>query len=388
MGYGLTIFSGGRGADRFRRAAALAADAEDAGFDTVWTGELYNRSATIPLAVLAQATRRVRIGSDIAYGVGRSPLIWAAEARDLDELSEGRLVLGLGNGTPAMTANWLSADPSAPAERMRELVTVLRALWQLDQGPVHHEGRFYTVHLAPTAPTPAPFQRRLPIWTAGIGPRMVATAGAVADGLIGHPLMTDRFVTEVVRPELHAAARAAGRDPASVGLTGILMCAVDDDVTAARRRLRFAVAQYAPSRVYERIFALHGWQHVQAAVRDAARRGDPEGMAAAVPDECLDAFGVACAPGELPERVAERARAVDHLSLVAPVWGLTSDQSEAATRAVLDAMRCGLPATIRSAPPEPAPIAPTTAQPAPLEPATNGAASSASTGSPTSGGQA
>src|SRR5882757_4418693 len=104
--YGLTVFSAGHGPERFRRAADVAVRAEQAGFAAVWTGELYNRSATIPLAVLASATERVRLGSNIAYGVGRTPLVWAAEARDLDELSGGRLTLGLGNGTPGMMENW------------------------------------------------------------------------------------------------------------------------------------------------------------------------------------------------------------------------------------------------------------------------------------------
>jgi len=171
--YGLTIFTSGRGPRRFRAAADLARRAEAAGFGAVWTGELYNRSATIPMAVLGAATERIAIGSDIAYGVGRSPLIWAAEARDLDELSDGRIILGLGNGTAGMMENWLNASGEAPAVRMEELVTLLRKLWRLHEGPVHHDGRFYRLHLVPTAGTPAPIREHLPIWTAGVGPRMV-----------------------------------------------------------------------------------------------------------------------------------------------------------------------------------------------------------------------
>ena len=92
--------------------------AEAAGFGAVWTGELYSRSATVPMAVLGAATDRIAIGSNIAYGVGRAPLIWVAEARDLDELTGGRLVLGLGNGTPRMMENWLSTSGDAPAAHL------------------------------------------------------------------------------------------------------------------------------------------------------------------------------------------------------------------------------------------------------------------------------
>jgi probable F420-dependent oxidoreductase len=347
--YGLTVFSAGRGLDRFRRAGSIARRAEEAGFGAVWTGELYNRSATIPMAMLAAATQRVRIGSDIAYGVGRSPLIWAAEARDLDELSEGRLVLGLGNGTPTMMRNWLSVSGDAPVERTEELVEVLRKLWRLHEGPVHHEGRFYTVHLAPTSPTPAPYQEHLPIWTAGINSRMVQAAGRVADGLVGHPMFTARYVCEVIRPDLAVGARAAEREPDEVSLMGILMCALDDDEDVARRRLAFAVSQYAASRVYDRLFALHGWSQAQEQIREAARRGDHAALSAAVPAVALDAIGVACSPADLAGRVAQHAADYDHLNLVAPAWGLSPPESEDATVAILDAMTGRIPEPVPDA---------------------------------------
>ena len=82
----------------------------------------------------------------------------------------------------------------------------------------------------------------------------------------------------------------------------MLICAVDDDVEAARRRLAFAVGQYAASRVYDRLFALHGWTHAQERIREAARARDADAVIAAVPDDAIDAVGVACRPGELARR--------------------------------------------------------------------------------------
>lgn len=342
-GYGLTIFTGGRGAERFRRAAEIGALAERAGFGAVWTGELYNRSATIPMAMLAAGTSRVRIGCNIAYGAGRSPLIWAAEARDLDELSEGRIVLGLGNGTRGMLENWLSVSGEAPAARMAELVEVLRKLWRLHEGPVHHDGRFYRVHLAPTAETPAPFQEHLPIWTAGVNAVMVRVAGKVADGLIAHPMTTTAYLDEVIRPELARGAWQAGRDLAGFVVKGIRMCAVDDDEEVARSRLAYAIAQYVPARTYDRLMALHGWGAAQERIRVAAKERDGATMAAAVPDDMIDAIGVACRPADLASRVAEHKKEFDHLNLAAPVWGLSPDAAERATRQILAAMTAPAP---------------------------------------------
>ncbi|HEX4253860.1 MAG TPA: LLM class flavin-dependent oxidoreductase [Streptosporangiaceae bacterium] len=341
--YGLTVFAAaGHGPERFRRAAGLAADAEAAGFTAVWTGELYNRSATIPMAALAAATERAQIGSCIAYGVGRSPLIWAAEARDLDDLSGGRIILGLGNGTAAMMENWHGVSGQAPAARLEELVPLLRQLWRLDQGPVHHDGRFYRVHVVPTDDVAPPYRSHLPIWTAGVNPAMIRVAARVADGLVGHPMFTAEYVAEVVRPELDAAATQAGRNRDDVALTGILMCSVDPDEEAARRQLAYAIAQYAASRVYNRLFTLHGWSKEQQLIREAARRRDVEAMITAVPDAAIDAIGVACRPGGLAERVTRHSRRYRHLNLVVPTWGLAPDRVEQATRTIIAEMRDAL----------------------------------------------
>ena len=336
---GVVTFGAGSGPERFARGDALARRAEDAGFDSVWVSELYNRSATIPMATLATATERVQIGTNIAYGVGRSPLMWAAEARDLDELSSGRIILGLGNGTKTMMEQWHGVAGDAPAVRMEELVEVLRKLWRLHEGPVQHEGRFYRLNLRPTADTAPPFRERLPIYTAGVQPRMIQTAGRVADGVVGHPMFTKLYIDEVVRPALATGAAKTGRDPSEIAIAGVLMCAVDDDLERARRRLAFATAQYAASRIYDTLFELHGWSAQKAAIADAVRNRDEAAVIASVPDEILDAVGVVCRPGELAEHVERHAADYDHLAIVTPPWGLTPEEAEAATTVLIDNMR-------------------------------------------------
>lgn len=124
--------------------AEAARLAEAAGFESVWATEFYDRSATVALAAMAQATAEIELGSAIAYGFGRTPVVLAAEARDLDELSGGRLTLGLGTGTKRMQRDWHGLDGERPAARMEELVPLLRRLWRLHEGPVEHEGRLPT----------------------------------------------------------------------------------------------------------------------------------------------------------------------------------------------------------------------------------------------------
>ena len=161
------------------------------------------------LAAMAQATSRIELGSAIAYAFGRTPLVLAAEARDLDELSGGRLTLGLGTGTRRMQQDWHGLDGEHPASRMEELVPLLRRLWRLHEGPIDHEGRFYRLKVQPTAPPREPYRLDTPIYMAGVNARMVEAAGAVADGLIGHPLFTPEYVTRG-RPASAGQGRRAG----------------------------------------------------------------------------------------------------------------------------------------------------------------------------------
>jgi alkanesulfonate monooxygenase SsuD/methylene tetrahydromethanopterin reductase-like flavin-dependent oxidoreductase (luciferase family) len=332
---GLLVPGAGSGNDRFTRARDLAVEAEAAGFGGLWVGELYDRSAPIMMAALALATTRCTVGSSIAYGVGRSPVVWAAEARDLDDLSQGRLILGLGNGNARMMEAWHGVSGEAPAVRMEELVTVLRKLWRLDAGPVAHEGRFYRVDLTPPPGTAPPSRDHLPIYTAGVNPRMVETAGRVADGLLGHPMFTGRYIDEVVRPALAKGAERARRAVGDLRLVRVLMCSIDADLEVARGRLAFGIAQYAASRVFDRLFELHGWDAEQRAIREALRSRDPDAATAAVPAEAVDAIGVACRPGELAELLPGYVAGADHLTLSAPAWGLTPEQTVDMTRAIV-----------------------------------------------------
>ena len=301
-------------------AVSLARRAEAARFASVWTTEFYDRSAIVTLAAMATATERVTIGSAIAYAVGRSPLVLAIEAADLQELSGGRLVLGLGTGTRRMQADWHGADPASPASRVEELVPLLRRLMRLDQDGVHHEGRFYRVALTPTGYQRAAGIAEIPVLVAGVNRRMITAAGRVGDGLVGHPIFTQRYVEQVARSTLDAAAREAGRDRPE--LAGYLMCSVNDHAEVARRNARAQIAFYALVRTYDAVMELHGFGPHAAEIRQAWERRDRDGMIAAVPDEMVAAVAIAGTPDEVREQIRGRVGAYDRVLLYAPSFGL------------------------------------------------------------------
>ncbi|MCX4096718.1 LLM class flavin-dependent oxidoreductase [Nocardia sp. alder85J] len=340
--FGVNAFGVGSGPQRFTTMTELAREAEEIGCAAVWTSELYSRSATVPMAALAAGTRTIGIGSNIAYGVGRSPLMWAAEARDLDELSGGRVILGLGNGTPKMMEAWHGVSGEAPAARMAELLTVLKALWRLHEGPVHHDGHFYHVHISPTSEVPEPIRPEIPVWIAGVNKLMLRTAGELADGLVGHPMFTAEYVRGPVADEIATGAAISGRDPGEVTIMGIRMCAIDDDVDLARRQVAFAIGQYAASRVYDRMFELHGWSAAQEKIRRAARDRDDEALIGAVTDDMIDAIAIACRPSEFAAALARIPAGFDHLDLIAPPWGLSDRQTRAINTEILAGLRTHL----------------------------------------------
>jgi probable F420-dependent oxidoreductase len=311
--------------------------AEEGGFASVWTTEFYERSAPVSLAVMAQATQRVTIGSAIAYAVGRSPLVLSAEARDVDELSGGRLILGLGTGTRTMQRDWHGVDPEAPAVRVEELVPLLRRFWTMDEKGIDHDGRFYRVHLRPTVEVRPPLRPNIPVYLAGVNPRMVRAAGKVSDGLVGHPLSTPEYLEAVIRPALTAGAQAAGRRPEDVQVAGYVICAVHDDAFVARDEARAQIAFYSVVRTYAPILELHGFGEHAAAIRAAWDRRDRAGMLAAVPNAMVDTMACAGTPEEVREQFSARFSGVyDDALLYSPSFGLSPERFADNVDAILD----------------------------------------------------
>jgi probable F420-dependent oxidoreductase len=312
----LVISAGGGLAD----VAESARLAEQAGFASAWATEFYDRSATVSLAAMAAATSTITLGSAIAYAFGRTPLVWAAEARDLDELTGRRLILGLGTGTRRMQQDWHGLDGEHPASRMEELVPLLRRLLRLHEGPIAHDGRFYRLHVAPTLPVSPPPRVDLPIYLAGVNPRMIQAAGTVGDGLVGHPLFTPEYVRDVARPALARGAERAGRSEA-VPIAGYLTCSVDDDRDAARQAARAVVAFNATVRAYRVVHDHHGWGGHADTVRDRWKAGDFAGAVDAVPDEMLDAIALCGTPDEVRARYDQRwAGVYEHTLLWPPAF--------------------------------------------------------------------
>lgn len=329
---GITVLAGG-----LKATQEATRRAEAAGFDAAWSGEFLNRSAIVSVAAMAAATTRIGVGSAIAYAVGRSPLVLANDARFLDEMSDGRLTLGLGTGTRRMMQGWHGVkDPDGPATRMEELVPLLRRLWRLHEGPVRHEGRFYSVDITPTADIQPPLRPRIPIYTAGVNARMIEVAGRVSDGLICHPTLTDRYLADVARPALARGAEKTGRSMADVKLKGVVICSIADDTATARREAAAQIAFYVAPKAYGPVMEASGFAAEAAAVQAAFRAGDHQAMVDAVSDKMLEQMAVAGTVDEVRDALPALESRYDHAALYSPSFTLAPERVAENTEAIIE----------------------------------------------------
>jgi probable F420-dependent oxidoreductase len=312
----------------------LARLAEAAGLHGVYAIEFFNRHGYVTLGAIAQSTSRVRIGTAIANAFTRSPLVHASAAMDLDELSHGRMVLGLGSATRRMNEDWYGVPFSVPAPRMRELVEVLRAAFAAQKGGgLRFDGKYWKVNV-PHFARPGAVRSTIPIWVAAVNRGMIAAAGAVADGLVGHPIATRRWHKEVTLPLLERAGASAGRAAGACALVPYVMVSLHNDRAQAVRDAKAQIGFYFTTEIYHSVLELHGLRHVGEACRAALRRWDVRAMADAIPDALVDEIAIACAPDEARDRLALWKGLTDEPLLYAPSVGLPPER----VRANLDAM--------------------------------------------------
>jgi alkanesulfonate monooxygenase SsuD/methylene tetrahydromethanopterin reductase-like flavin-dependent oxidoreductase (luciferase family) len=173
--------------------------------------------------------------------------------------------------------------------------------------PVKYDGEFYPIDAAIMAPVLGPID--VPIVLGAFNEGMLRVAGRVADGIIGHGLFTDRWWNETIDPNLAIGAAHADRDPAGLRRWGWVITSVDDDDPArAERDARLMIGFYVTVKTYDTLTSLHGWDDGVAAVRNAFRNNDIDGMAAAVPQDMLDSIAIYGTTADARDRIAARKR--------------------------------------------------------------------------------
>jgi len=278
-------------------------------------GALYvpegNHDAFVYLTLAAVNTERLRLGTSIALAFARSPMAMAYPAYDVHRLSGGRLTLGIGSQIKPHIERRYSMPWSRPAERMREYITALRAIWNSWQtgDKLDFQGDFYTHTLMPPLFNPGPLEFASPeIWLAGVGPRMVAAAGAVADGFICHPLLSRSYLADELHPALAAGRASTGADgPFTVSAMAMVTTGrTEEGLASAIAGTKRQIGFYASTPAYKPVLDHHGWGDLHAEAHAFTKAGRWSELGDLVDDEILETLAVVGELGAVGEAVRAR----------------------------------------------------------------------------------
>ncbi len=303
--------------------ADAAREVERLGYDGAWSAET-SHDPFLPLAIAAQATEHLELGTSIAVAFARNPMNLAMVANDLQELSKGRFILGLGSQIKPHITKRFSMQWSHPAARMREMLLAIRAIWEAWSGgsKLDFRGDFYTHTLMTPFFNPGPNRYGNPkIIIAAVGELMTEVAGEAADGMIVHGFTTYSYLREVTIPALERGAAKAGksRSDLTVAYPGFVVTGEGEQLELAKTATKRQIAFYGSTPAYRPVLEHHGWGELGDELNTLSKRGEWEEMGERITDEMLDAFAIVAPLPEVPERVGERfGDLVDRFSFYAP----------------------------------------------------------------------
>jgi len=280
-----------------RRARTLYAELEEIGYDGAFSFEA-KHDPFLPLAIAAEHTSRIQLGTAIAIAFARNPMNLASLGYGLQSLTGGRFLLGLGSQVRPHIQHRFSSEWSHPARRMREIVLAIRAIWACWEGEAQLDfrGEFYrhTLMIPAFDPGPNPFGRP-PIYTAGFGPKMTAVAGEVADGFLAHPFNTRRSLLENTLPALQSGLDASGRSRAELDVicaTLVVTADTEEGLEASKAAARKQLAFYGSTPAYRPTLDCHGWGDLHLELNRMSKAGRWEEMSELIEDDVLEAIAV------------------------------------------------------------------------------------------------
>ena len=285
-------------------------EAERLGYDSIWTAEAYGSDAATVLAWLAAGTSTVKLGSAIFQMPGRSAAMTAMTAATIDELSGGRMLLGIGSSGPQVAEGWHGQRFGRQLQRTRDYVAVVRKALSRDRLEYHGD----TLELPlPDGPgkalklTISPVQEQIPIYLAAIGPKNTALAGEIADGWIPTFFSPDH-VSEL-RALLEAGAARSGRSLDGFDIAPTVNAYVSDDRESARNLMRPFLALYIggmgsrDQNFYNSLVQRYGFEAAAAEVQELYLNGKREQAGAAIPDDLIDMITLCGPEGVVRDRI-------------------------------------------------------------------------------------
>jgi alkanesulfonate monooxygenase SsuD/methylene tetrahydromethanopterin reductase-like flavin-dependent oxidoreductase (luciferase family) len=316
----------------------LAELADNAGFDSVWGYEFY-RNAFVMHGLAATRTRNIKLCAGLATAAQRIPFEMANAAADVDELSNGRMIIATSIGGPSFTEYFNGVDLDRPASRMKEYIKILRLYWDhMHTGDAkEYQGEFYRFSTPPFNPFGGRTltRPRIPVYLGAVRPAMLRLAGRSCDGVLAWLLPPDH-VRDIIIPQVNEAAQNAGRDPGDIDIASYVICSISKDREVAMRRARIQVGCYVAYPPSAEICEHHGLGDDQRAVAEALMKGGPAALADTTSDALVKKFSITGTPDEARAQIDEYKKTIPHLILHTPyVPPLSAEESEDAFRNIV-----------------------------------------------------
>ncbi len=296
---------------------------EAAGVEGVWAPQIFGAPFTT-LAAAAAVTSRIKLGTGIALAFTRSPLETACSAIDLDHISDGRVVLGLGSSAESQIEGAFGMPYGKPLAHMREIVGQVREIiakghtGELKRLP----GEYHALDLSHFRLVRAPRRSAIPVYLPAVFEKACVQAGAIADGLLGHPLWTTRWLQDRVGRSIKAGLDKAGRSRRDVDINLMIFTVINPNRAEAIADARANIAFYTQSPQYLRYFTAIGFGSEAKAIQAAFAAQDYDAMARACPDDMVSAITILGSVDEVRAQVAERAVHADSITPVVPQFGM------------------------------------------------------------------
>lgn len=317
--------------------ADLVNQYESAGLEGIWTSQTFG-APFLALSAAAMVSDRLKLGTGIALAFARSPLETALNIMDLDRISGGRAVLGLGSSARSLN-DAFGMEYGKPLAHMREVVGLVRTI--IEKGHTGElgilEGEYHRLDLSHFRTMQEPLRSHIPIYLPAVFEKAVEQAGELADGLLAHPLWCEKWIAEQVDGNLKTGLDKAGRSRADFDVNLMVFVAINDDKKQAIDDTRTNIAFYSQSPQYLRYFEAIGFGSEAKAIQDAFAISDFAAMNEACTDEMVEAIALVGPADVVKKRMEARAAYADSITPVVPQFGLSPEKTVFYTKNIASA---------------------------------------------------
>lgn len=295
----------------------MVIEADKLGYHSIWTSEAYGSDAITPLAWIGALTKNINLGTAIMQMPARTPAMTAMTAITLDQLSSGRMLLGLGLSGPQVVEGWHGVSYGKPLGKTREYVAIMRKIFAREE-PVTHEGKHYAIPyngddasgLGKPLKSIIHGRADIPIYIASIGPKNVQLTAEIADGWLPIFFAPERY-PEYFQEHVEAGFAKAGNGKSikDFDIAPSVYIAMDDDIEMARNMVRPMLALYVGGmgakgkNFYHDLAVRYGFEEDANKIQDLYLSGKKAEAMMAVPNELIDAVALVGSKDRIKDRV-------------------------------------------------------------------------------------